>query len=346
MNDLPEKIQSEVQLDELLSRPTAGLVRMMEHLDGDLMILGIGGKMGTTLGRMALRASQEAGKQRRIIGVSRFSDPAVRPALDALGIETIPCDLLDPENLRKLPQVQHVIFMAGKKFGTASDQPATWAENVVLPSQVGYHFRGSRIVVFSTGCVYPLVPVESSGSIESDPPEPVGEYAQSCLGRERIFQFWSRKFGTRICLFRLNYAVDLRYGVLLDIGRRVMEGLPVNLSASHFNIIWQGDACAQALSCLDHCEYPATILNVTGPEIISVRFTANEFGRYLGKEVRFEGEVESSRMYLSNASRAAALFGYPRVTALQMIRWQADWLLSGGRCLDKPTHFEVTDGKF
>ena len=346
MPDLPKKIQSEEQLDELLSRPPAGVIELMDRLDGDLLILGIGGKMGSTLGKMASRALGNFGKKMKIIGVSRFSDPSVQASLEIAGVKTLKCDLLDPESVNALPQVKNVIYMAGKKFGTASDQAITWAENVAAPNHVGYHFRNSNIVVFSTGCVYPLVSASSSGSIESDPPEPIGEYAQSCLGRERIFQFWGRKFNIPICLFRLNYAVDLRYGVLHDIGRKVYDGLPVDLSASHFNAIWQGDACAQALYCLEHCSSPVNIINVTGPEILSTRFVANEFANSFGKDVHFVGEDKTSIIYLSNAAKAALLFGYPTVPALAMIHWQAEWIRMGGRSLGKPTHFEVTDGNF
>ena len=346
MFELPETIQSEEQLDDLLSTPALGVIEMMDRLDGDLMILGIGGKMGPTLGRMAIRAAAKGGKTRKIFGVSRFSDPAIRSTLEAAGVQTIQCDLLDPQAVGDLPLAKNVVYMAGKKFGTASDQPGTWAENVTAPNHVGYHFHNSRIVVFSTGCVYPLVPVTSGGSLESDPPEPLGEYAQSCLGRERIFQFWSRKFNTSICLFRLNYAVDLRYGVLHDIGWKVFNEIPVDLSTSHFNVIWQGDACAQALCCLEHGTSPANTLNITGPEILSVRFVANEFAKTFEKEVQFIGNEEKSLMYLSNAARAAGLFGYPLVPAQQMISWQAAWIRSGGRSLDKPTHFEVTNGSF
>jgi nucleoside-diphosphate-sugar epimerase len=344
--ELPDLIQTEEQLDDLLTIPSGALRDMMDRLEGDLIILGIGGKMGATIGRMALRAAAACGKIKKIIGVSRFSSPDVRHILDQAGIQTIACDLLDPQAIQDLPQVPNVIYMAGKKFGTSSDRPATWAANVAAPNHVAQHYQSSRIVVFSTGCVYPLVPVFSGGSVERDPPAPVGEYAQSCLGRERIFEFWSRQNNTPICLFRLNYAVDLRYGVLHDIALNVINNRPVDVTASHFNVIWQGDACARALLCLEHCNTPPQVLNITGPEILSVRQVAVQFGRFFNADPRFEGDDGMSRMYLSNTSRADALFGPPWVPAQKLIQWQAGWIAAGGRSLAKPTHFEVIDGNY
>jgi nucleoside-diphosphate-sugar epimerase len=236
--------------------------------------------------------------------------------------------------------------MVGRKFGTQGREDLTWATNVVVPDNVAQHFKHSRIVAFSTGCVYPLVSAASGGCSEATPPNPVGEYAQSCLGRERVFSYWSRVHGTPVCLFRLNYAVDLRYGVLYDIGRRVLESKPVDLTASHFNVIWQADANHRALYALEHCTSPPMPLNVTGPETVSVRYAAETFARLLDTEVELTGDETGSRVYLSNAARANALFGYPSVPLLTMIRWQADWLRSGGRSLGKPTHFEVVDGEF
>jgi nucleoside-diphosphate-sugar epimerase len=346
MSALPKTIPDETTLDELLSRPTPALTALMQRLEGDLIIPGIAGKMGVTLGMLAARTIAAAGVRKRVIGVARFTDKTARATLETYGVETLHCDLLDREAVAALPRVPNVIYMAGRKFGTQEDTDLTWALNVIAPENVAQHFRDSRIVAFSTGCVYPLVTAASGGCTEDEPPAPVGEYAQSCLGRERVFGYHSRIHGARVCLVRLNYAIDLRYGVLHDIGQRVYAGLPVDLSASHFNAIWQGDANRQALLCLEHCTVPAAILNVTGPETISVRFVAETFGRLFGREARFTGHDENARMYLSNAATATALFGYPSVTLMQMIRWQAEWIKAGGRTLDKPTHFEVTDGKF
>jgi nucleoside-diphosphate-sugar epimerase len=343
---LPETITSEDQLDEFLTRPSQALVNMITNLEGDILILGIGGKMGPTLGGLAVRAVGLAGTKKKVFGVSRFSDSFLQTKISATGVETIACDLLDPEAITGLPKVQNVIFMAGRKFGSHGDEPSTWMTNVILPEHVCRHFQGSRIVVFSTGCVYPLIPVTTGGSLETDPPDPVGEYAQSCLGRERVFEYWSQKTSTPLCLLRLNYAVDLRYGVLLDIGRKVFNSQPVDLSVSHFNVIWQADACSQALRCLTHSSIPANKINLTGPETACVRQVALEFARLFNCSVTFSGSEQESRMYLSNAGKAAALFGYPSVPLRRMIQWQAEWIKRGGRTLDKPTHFDVTNGKF
>jgi nucleoside-diphosphate-sugar epimerase len=344
--DMPKTIANETELDELLSRPSSQLIDMMKRLDGDIIVLGIAGKMGATLGMAAVRALKAAGVNKRVIGVSRFSDPTVRVTLEGHGIETIKRDLLDREAVGTLPQAKNVVYMAGRKFGTQGREEFTWATNVIAPDNVGHHFRESQIVVFSTGCVYPLVPVSTGGCTEADTSEPVGEYAQSCLGRERIFGYNSMAFGTPVCLMRLNYAVDLRYGVLHDIGQRVFESQPVDTSVSHFNVIWQGDANCQALLCLEHCTSPPTPINITGPETVSVRFAANQFAQSFGTTALFTGSEEGSRMYLSNAAKAAALFGRPSVSLSQMIEWQAHWIRSGGRSLDKPTHFDVADGRF
>lgn len=343
---LPETILDETTLDEVLSRPSPALIEMMQRLEGDIIILGIAGKIGVTLGLMAVRAIQAAGVPTRVIGVSRFSDDAARVYLDAQGIETVRCDVLDRDAVAALPQVRNVIYMVGRKFGTRGAEAATWATNVIAPDNACYHFRQSRIVAFSTGCVYPLVPVASGGSTEADPPHPVGEYAQSCLGRERVFEYWSQTHGTSVCLLRLNYAVDLRYGVLYDIAAKVHAQHPIDLTVSHFNVIWQGDANRQALRCLEHCTVPAQPINITGPETVGVRYVAQQFARLLGTEARFTGSEDGGRMYLSNAAQATALFGYPSVSLLQMIQWQAAWIQAGGKSLDKPTHFDVTDGKY
>ena len=346
MAPLPETLESEAELDELLTEPSQQLVDLMRRLDGDIMILGIGGKMGSTVGGVALRAIQEAGVGKRVYGVSRFSDGAIREGLEARGITTLACDLLDRDAVGRLPQVANIIYMVGRKFGTAGSEDMTWATNVLVPDHVGYHFRQSRVVAFSTGCVYPLVSADAPPCTEATPPDPVGEYAQSSLGRERVFEYWSRTTGMPVCFVRLNYAVDLQYGVLHDVASRVSRGDPVDLSVSHFNVIWQGDAACQALLCLEHCSSPPEILNVTGPETVSVRFVAETLARLLGTDERFVGEEAGARMYLSNAARAASWFGYPRVPLLSMIRWQAAWIKQGGRSLGKPTHYGVVDGKF
>ena len=341
----PAKIKDEAQLEDLLSIPNAGLIDMMKRIDGDIMILGIGGKMGITLGRQALNAIKEAGVDKKVIGVSRFSDVAGRERLEKWGVETIACDLMDADEVAKLPQIKNIIYMAGRKFGTNGTEELTWAMNALVPGYVGTHFKDSNIVVFSTGCIYPLVNAETGGCTEEISPAPIGEYAQSCLGRERIFSYCSKQFGTKILLFRLNYAIDLRYGVLHDIGQQVLKGEPVNNTVGHFNIIWQGDANSQALRCLEYCTSPASPLNVTGPEIIRVEYIAERFAELMGKEITYNGK-SADKCYLNNSSKAKELFGKPAVSVEQMIEWQAAWFMQGGTSLGKPTHFEVNDGKF
>jgi len=340
-----ECIADEIQLDERLSRPTPRLVEALARLDGDLIVLGVAGKMGVNLAQQALRASREAGSRRRVLGVARFTDPAARRKLETSGVKTLACDLLDPDAVRTLPRAPLVVFMAGQKFGTEDRPELTWAVNTLTPAHVCRHFADSRIVVFSTGCVYPLVPPAQGPVDESARPDPVGEYGQACLGRERIFEHFSRTQGTRVCLLRLCYAIDLRYGVLHDIAQRVWRGQPVPLSVTHFNMIWQGDANAMALQALQHCTAPPTPLNLTGPWILQTREVALAFGRLLKKDVRWAGP-EGPRAYLADARKALERFGGVTVQPAEMIEWTARWVAAGGRSLGKPTHFEVSDGRF
>lgn len=339
-------IESESALDALLAAPSPALVHLMRRLEGDLIILGIGGKIGPTLGVAAVRAIEAAGVHKRVWGVSRFQDAGIRDRLEDQGVSTIACDLLDRGAIEALPRPRNVIFMVGRKFGTAADEDLTWATNVLVPSYVSDYFRDSRIAVFSTGCVYPLVAASTGGCTELTPPDPVGEYAQSCLGRERVFSYGSRVYGTPVCLLRLNYAVDLRYGVLHDIASRVRAEMPIDLGVSHVNVIWQGDASHQALMAFEHCTSPPKVLNVTGPETVSVRWVAETFGALFGVDVTFAGESPGQRMYLSNAARAASLFGYPSVSLLTLIHWQAEWIRRGLRSLGKPTQYGVVDGTY
>ncbi len=344
-NALPEQIVNEEILEELLSRPTAKTVEFMRQIDGDITILGIAGKVGLTLGRMAARAMKEAGLNHKVYGVARFSDPESRAKLEEWGITTIAGDLLDSKFVSTLPETPGVIFMVGRKFGTEGDEAGTWAINTGVPVLVADHYRSSRIVVFSTGCVYAPVTGATGGATEDVTPDPVGEYCQSCLGRERIFEAASNRFGTPVLLFRLNYAIDMRYGVLWDIASKIWAGQPVSRSAGLFNVLWQGDVNNAALQSLVWCESPAKILNVTGPETASVEVVAEQIGRLMGKEVTFEGE-ESQLSYLNNASHYIRLSGYPTVSLEQMIIWQAEWIKNGGSSLGKPTHFEVSNGKY
>jgi nucleoside-diphosphate-sugar epimerase len=343
MTDNPELIRSEDQLEELLSRPGEDLVQMMSRIDGDLIFLGITGKIGPSLSLMAARACKNAGIRKRILGVSRTIDPAVQKNLDEAGIETVRGDLLDNEFLSRLPLFKNVIYLAGMKFGSSDNRPLTWAVNTYLPGLVATHFRNSRIVAFSTGCVYPLVSTETGGSKESDTPAASGEYAQSCLGRERMFQYGCGRYGTETALVRLNYSVEMRYGVLTDIALKVLRGEPIDLTMGYFNVIWQGDMNDFVLRTLEHVKNPANIINITGPEILSVREVALEFGSLLAKEPVFTG-AEAETALLSDASKLFGMFGKPKIHASQVIRWIANWIKTGGKIWDKPTHYEVRDG--
>jgi NAD-dependent epimerase/dehydratase family protein len=334
---------SEDELELQLSEPTDAVRDAFAKLRGDLIILGAGGKMGPSLCRMARRAASDS---RRIIAVSRFTDSRVAAQLKDWNIEVIRGDLQDRAFVADLPRCPLVVYMTGMKFGSSSAPERTWAMNTVLPAMVCEHFRSSRIVAFSTGNVYPLVPVATSrGCTEAEPLAPVGEYAMTCLGRERIFTFFSRDLQIPLSLIRLNYAVELRYGVLVDIGRRVWQQEAVPLAMGYANVIWQADANAQALATFPFAASPPFILNVTGPEIIRVRDVANRFGELLHRPVKFIGE-ESQTALLNDASQAQRLFGPPRVDVQQLITWIASWLRAGGTLWDKPTHFEVRDGRF
>ncbi len=334
-------IRSEEQLEDILSEPSHADVDALAALGGDLLILGVAGKMGPSLAHRAKRAAPH----KRIIGVARFSNAAARKQLDSWGIETIAADLLDPGVLESLPDVPNIIFMAARKFGSTGAEGLTWAMNTFLPGLVAQRFRHARIVAFSTGNIYPLVEVTHGAPDESVAPAPVGEYAQSAIGRERMFEHFSAAHGTPVTLLRLNYAIDLRYGVLLDIGQKVFERRPVDLHMGHANVIWQGDANSVCLRSFTLCQSPPSKLNVTGPETIAVRWAAQRFGERFGVEPILEGE-EAKTALLSNAARCHTLFGYPSVSVGQMIEWIADWIGMGGRTWNKPTHFEVRDGKF
>jgi len=339
------KFRNEEELDTELSRPSEALVQMMKRLDGDLVILGIGGKMGLTLGRMAAEAVEQSGKHRRVIGVSRFSDETSRQWLEDNGVETIRCDLLDEDAVSSLPDAANVIFMVGRKFGTAGSEAMTWGINMVTSANAARRYSSSRIVVFSTGCVYPLADVKSGGCLETNPPNPVGEYAQSCLGRERIFQYFCEMQQTPMSIYRLNYAIDLRYGVLHDIARWIWEEKPVPLNVPVFNCIWQRDANERALLSLEHCSVPADILNVTGSETLNVKEVAEKLGRHLNKPVNFCGDP-GTKAYLSDATKSIRRFGYPNMSVDDMIDATAFWIKNCGTTLNKPTHFEVSNGEY
>ena len=338
---LPDRFATTEALDDFLTLPSAALAATLESVEGDLVILGVGGKMGPTLARLAKRAAPA----KRVIGVARFSDASVRARLDAAGVETIACDLLDRDALGALPEAANVVFAAGHKFGATGNPALTWAMNTHVPALVAERYKGSRIVAFSTGNVYGLSRIGSAGSNESTPLSPVGEYAQSCLGRERMFEHFSARHGTPGRIVRLNYAIDMRYGVLADVAGKIHRGEPVDVTMGHVNVIWQGDANAQVLRALAHCTAPTSPINCTGPETISVRWLAAELGARMGKPVHVVGQ-EAETALLSDTTLASTLFGYPLVPLGRMLDWVADWVGSGGTSFGKPTKFEVRNGAF
>lgn len=339
---LPGRFAGVDELEDFMSRPGHALVDDMARLEGDILVLGVGGKMGPNLARLAKRAAPE----KRVLGVARFSEPGLRQTLESWGVETIACDLLERDQVAALPKLANVVYMAGRKFGTSGAEHLTWAMNALAPAFVAEAFSEARIVTFSTGCVYPYVDVMSQGATEDVAPNPPsGEYANSCLGRERMFQYFSAKHGTPGRLIRLNYAIDMRYGVLHDVARKLVARKPIDLAVGHVNVIWQGDANAQVLRTLHHCTRPSAPLNISGPETVSIRALAGALGRLLGKEPVFTG-AESKTGWLVNTARASDLFGLPLVPLARMVRWTADWIAAGGASYDKETHYNVRDGAY
>ena len=339
---LPDRFRDVEHLEEVMTTPSPALSAALDELAGDIIILGVGGKIGPTLARLAKRAAP--GK--RVVGVARFSEQGPRETLAASGIECIAADLLDREQIEALPKLPNVIFMAGRKFGSAGDEDLTWAMNAHVPALVAEAFAGSRIVAYSTGCVYPYVNVHHGGATEATPATPPpGAYANSCVAREAMFQYFSRTRGTPGRLIRLNYAIDMRYGVLHDVAQRVLSAQPINLAAGHVNVIWQGDANTMVLRALGHCTVPSSPLNVSGPETVSVRWLAEAFGQRLGKPPVFTG-IESAEGWLVNSAEAMRLFGYPGVPLAKLVDWTADWIGRGMPSLGKDTHYDTRDGNF
>jgi nucleoside-diphosphate-sugar epimerase len=336
---------NEQKLDELLCTPSEALIEDMKRIDGDIILLGAGGKMGPTMCVLAANAVKEAGIHKRILAVSRFSDEYAVTLLKEPGVEIITCDLQDKEALYALPDCQNVIYMAGRKFGTNGQEWATWGMNATLPAFVADKYKNSNIVVFSSGNIYPIVPLYSGGCTEGDPVGPGGEYAMSCLARERAFEYAANTFGTKVLMYRLNFAVDLRYGVLCDLAEKLVAGEPIPLTTPCFNFIWQGSANEIAIRSLLYCGSPAVKLNVTGPETISIQYAAERMAKRLGVTPIFE-RTEGTDAYLNNASKCVEWFGYPSVSAGTLMDWQAEWFLDGGRRLNKPTHFEERGGKY
>ena len=337
--------RTESELEELLSRPSSGVIRALEACLGDVAILGAGGKMGPSVARMVKRAADQAGEPRRVLAVSRFTSGPLADQLTEFGIEVVRADLTDWASLASLPETPNVIFLAGQKFGTRSLPSTTWVTNTVVPALVADRFRASRIVALSTGNVYPLTALRRGGSREDDAPAPIGEYAWSCLGRERVLEHASRARGTPMAIVRLNYAVDLRYGVLVDLALKVMNGTPIDMRMGAVNVIWQGDAASQIIQCLPEAAIPPFVVNVTGAEVLSVRNIAHEFGRLFGRDPVITGS-EAGDALLSNTTRAQSLWGPPSVSASRLIGWVADWVMHGGVTLGRPTHFEQREGSF
>ena len=338
---LPDRIEDLEQLEELLSRPSDALVQTLERVDGDLLVLGVGGKMGPTLARMAKRASPG----RRVVGVARFSEPGLRERLEAQGLECIEADLLSREALAGLPDAANVVFMAGRKFGSSGSERLTWAMNAHVPALVAERFRRSRIVAFSTACVYPFADVHGPGAREEvSPTPPPGEYANSCVARERLFEHFSHFYQTPGRLIRLSYAIDMRYGVLHDLAQKLVAREPIDLTMGHANIIWQGEANDWTLRALAHCDTPTSPLNLSGPAI-AVREAAQGLAQRLGVEAVFTGR-EADTAWLIDCTRAFELFGPQQVTLARLLDWTADWVQRGMTSLNKPTHFEARDGKY
>jgi len=345
MTILPDLLETEAALDEILTRPQPALIEFIKTVSSPLLLLGAGGKMGPSLAVLARRAAQQAGHPLDIVAASRFTDAAARRWLEDHAIRTISCDLMDSDSLRQLPEAENIIYLVGLKFGTTQNPAVTWAINTLVPAHICERYPHSRMVALSSGSIYPLVPVKNGGAVETEPLTPLGEYANACVARERIFEYFSRKNNTPVALIRLFYAVELRYGVLVDLAQKVHAEEPVDLMMGYLNWIWQGDANALILRSLALACTPPEPLNLTHPHIQSVRTLALKFGELLGKTVTWVGSEADSAL-LGNPARLCAQLGEPSLPLEVVMRWIAHWILQRGRLLGRPTHFEVRDGRY
>ncbi len=342
---LPEIIENEEDLDEVLTRPRPLLVEFIKTLHSPLLLLGAGGKMGPSLAVLARRAAQMAGHRLEIVAASRFSNATTRKWLEDHEIKTISCNLLEPDGLQQIPDAENIIYLVGQKFGTTQNPSATWAINSLAPANACTRYPHSKIAALSSGSIYPLTPIENGGAVETTPLTPLGEYANACVARERIFEYFSQQNGTPVALIRLFYAVDLRYGVLVDLAQKVFSGEPVDLTMGYLNWIWQGDANEMILRCLSLTRTPPLPLNLTSPLCVSVQEIALKFGEIMGKRVQFVGS-EANTALLGNPARLCEQLGEPATPLEVVMRWTAHWVQHQGRLLGKPTHFEVRDGRY
>lgn len=334
------------KIEKKMNTASDALIQDVKRIEGDIIILGVSGKIGYNLSALLMDALTKAGIKKRVYGVARFSGgQKSRQALEDLGITTLVADFMDEAALKNLPQVENVIYMVGYKFGSTGNEAYTWALNSYLPGRIAEIYKNSKIVSFSTGCVYPLVDVRHAAPSEEMAPDAVGEYAQSCLGRERIFEYFAETHKTPTVIYRLNYAIDVRYGVLVELAKAVYEERPIDVTMGSVNVIWQPDASEMAIRSLLHTTVPANILNITGPETLSIRWIAERFAFIMKKEVEFIGE-EAPTALLNNASKSHELFGYPNTTAREMIDIVATWVMEDGTLIDKPTHFQEREGKY
>lgn len=343
--ELPDVISSVQQLDEVLTTPDPALIADIDALDGDIMVIGASGKMGPTLAQLAKNAVNAGSTNREVLAVARFSDPDSRELLESSGINTIAADLDNPAQIESLPNATNIVYMLGTKFGTTGKEYQTWSTNTYVAGSVARRFPESRFTVFSSGNIYPLRPITTGGADEMVTPDPVGEYAQSCLARERMFEYASVQNGTPVSIFRLNYAIDLRYGVLWDIASQVLAGNAVDITMGNVNVIWQGDANSIALRCLNVASSPMNVFNVTGPETIAMRYLVDRFAQRFGVEPKYIG-AEAETALLSNAAKTFGEFGYPSVPLATMIDWVANWVQNDGPSINKPTNFQTRDGRF